>query len=84
MRPMEMKVFRKIGDDGITLYGIEEIIDSTDRTEMKKSYPDESHFQKPRYFARLIADSLLRGKLVEKRDGKLFKFAKKKTEKKED
>ncbi|MCD4828993.1 MAG: hypothetical protein K8R90_06145 [Candidatus Cloacimonetes bacterium] len=71
MRPIERKIFNKIGEKGITLDGVEEILDRIDRTEKKKSFPDESHFQSDRYFAKIIIDSLLRRKLI-RREGSRF------------
>lgn len=79
MRPLEKKVLDKITTQGVTFEVIEEIIDATPRPEMKKSYPDDSHFQAPRYFAKLILATLLRMKLVVQ-DGNLYK----KPEKKQD
>ncbi len=71
MRPIETKVYKAIGKEGITLDGIEEIIDSTGRQELKKSFPDDCHFQKARYFAKVVSDSLVRRNLI-KRDGNKF------------
>ncbi|GEM_PF-957360 len=64
MRPIERKILDKVGENGITLDGVEEILDRIDRTEKKKSFPDDSHFQSDRYFARLILDSLTRQGLL--------------------
>lgn len=83
MRPIEKTVLSKIGEDGITLDKIEEIVDSTSRSELKKSYPDDSHFQTPRYFAKIIAESLVRQRLVRFEDGRYRKPEKKKEESKE-
>lgn len=60
MRPIERKVLKKINEKDLTLEKIEEIIYNTPKTEMKKSYPDDSHFQSDKYFAKLIVKSLLR------------------------
>jgi len=60
MRPIERKILGKIGEGGITLEGVEELLDRIDRSEKKKSFPDESHFQSDRYFAGIILQSLLR------------------------
>jgi hypothetical protein len=81
MRPIENKVLKAIGKDGITLDGIEEIVDSTNRTELKKSFPDDCHFQSSRYFAKVIADNLVRRRLVTK-DGNKFKKPEKPSDKK--
>ena len=50
---------------------IEEIIDGTSRQELKKSFPDECHFQTSRFFAKTVTDSLLRTNLV-KKEGNRF------------
>ena len=71
MRPIERKIYGKIGEKGITLEGVEEILDRTDRTEKKKSFPDESLFQSDRYFAKIIVESLLRRGLV-RREGNRY------------
>lgn len=72
MRPIERKIIQKLGKSSFSLEAIEEIIDSTSRQEMKKSFPDECHFQSVKYFTKLVANSLLRYKLIE-RDGNKFK-----------
>jgi hypothetical protein len=72
MRPIERKVLDKIGDNGLSFDQVEEIIDSTSRSELCKSFPDDSLFQTPRYFAKVITESLLRQKFVI-REGSLFK-----------
>ncbi len=65
MRPIEKKVLDKVGDKGLSLDDIWEIVDSTPPTELKKSYPDDSHFQSGKYFAKQIMDSLVRsGKVI--------------------
>lgn len=76
MRAMERKVLHKIDKKGITFDNILELIDGTSTTEMKKSYPDENHFQSDKYFAKLIINSLLRYRLIEKKDNKFFKIEK--------
>jgi len=73
VRPIEYKILKKIGKDGISFDGIEEIVDSTSRQEMKKSYPDDCHFQSNRYFTKVITDSLLRSKLVRLEGNKYVK-----------
>ncbi len=84
MRPIEKKVLKKITDKGITFDDVLEIIDRTSTREMKKSFPDDCHFQSDKYFAKIITDSLLRYKLIRKDGDKFFKFEKKeKKEKKE-
>ena len=72
MRPIERKVMKSLKNDTFTVYDVEEIVDSTSRTELKKSYPDDSHFQSAKYFAKSIVNALLRYKLIE-RDGSKFK-----------
>lgn len=65
MRPIEKKVLDKIGDKGLSLDDIWEIVDNTAPAELKKSYPDDSHFQSGKYFAKQIMDSLVRsGKVI--------------------
>ena len=81
MRPIERKVLQKVTDKGITFDDVLEIIDRTSTQEMKKSFPDDCHFQSDKYFAKGIIDSLLRYKLIRKDGNKYFKFEKK--EKKE-
>ncbi len=81
MRPIERKVFQKITDKGINFDDVLEILDRTGRQEMKKSFPDDCHFQSDKYFAKLILDSLLRYKLIRKDGAKYFKIEKKKEEK---
>lgn len=78
MRPIERKVLSKIDDKGFTLEQIEEIVDGTTRTELKKSYPDDSHFQPPKYFAKQIWNSLLRYRLVKREGNRLQKIEPKK------
>lgn len=73
MRPIEYKVLKKIGKDGISLQGIEEIVDATNRREMKKSFPDDCHFQTTKYFAKVIANSLVRSRLVKVHGNKFVK-----------
>lgn len=72
MRPIERKVLRKIKENGISFDGIWEIVDRTNPTELKKSYPDDSHFQSSKYFAKDILNNLLKYRLI-KKDGNLFK-----------
>jgi len=83
MRPIEHKILKKIGKEGITLDGIEEIIDSTSRQEMKKSFPDDCHFQSNRYFAKIIVDSLVRAKRITVDGSKYIKIEPQKAESKE-
>ncbi len=82
MRPIEKKVLDKMGENAFSLENITEIVDSTPTPEMKKSFPDDCHFQSPRYFAKVIADSLVRQRLVILENGKYQKP--KKEEKKKD
>ena len=80
MRPIERKVYQKITDKGIIFDNVLEIIDSTSKQEMKKSFQDDCLFQTDKYFAKIILDSLLRYKLVRKDGNKYFKIEKKKDE----
>ncbi|MCK4312937.1 MAG: hypothetical protein KAW88_09410 [Candidatus Cloacimonetes bacterium] len=73
MRPIERKVFQKITDKGINFEDVLEILDRTSTQEMKKSFPDDCHFQSDKYFAKLILNSLLRYKLIRKDGAKFFK-----------
>ena len=50
-----------------------EILDRTSKQEMKKSFPDDCHFQTDKYFAKVIMDALLRSGLVKLENNKLFK-----------
>ena len=81
MRPIEKKVFDKIGEKGLSLDDIWEIVDSTAPSELKKSYPDDSHFQSGKYFAKQIMDNLVRsGKVI--REGQRIILPKKDKEEK--
>jgi hypothetical protein len=82
MRPIEIKVLKRIEKDGLTFDGVEEIIDGTNRQELKKSFPDECHFQTSRFFAKTVIDSLLRCRLIKKEGNKFLSI--KHTEKKEE
>ena len=83
MRAIERKVYQKITDKGIIFDDVLEIIDSTSKQEMKKSFPDDCHFQSDKYFAKIILDSLLRYKLIRKDGNKFFKVEKKEKSAKE-
>ncbi len=83
MRPIEYKILKKLENESLTLDGIEEIIDGTSRQELKKSFPDECHFQSNRFFARTVIDSLLRSNLVVK-EGNKFVHKKQLEKKKEE
>ena len=72
MRPIEKKVLDKIGENGLTLDDIWEIVDSTPPSELKKSYPDDCHFQSGKYFAKNIMDNLVRSKKVIKEGNKII------------
>lgn len=72
MRPIEKKVFDKIKDKGLSIDDIWEIVDSTSPSELKKSYPDDSHFQSGKYFAKSIMDNLLRSGKVVKEGNKII------------
>ena len=78
MRPIERKIFSKISDKGLSRDDILEILDRTSKQEMKKSFPDDCHFQTDKYFAKVIMDSLLRSGLVRFENNKLYKKEKKK------
>lgn len=78
MRPIERKIYQKITDKGITFDNVLEIIDSTSKQEMKKSFPDDCLFQTDKYFVKIIIDSLLRYKFIRKEGNKYFKIEKKK------
>ncbi len=79
MRPIERKIYQKITDKGISFDDVLEIIDSTSKQEMKKSFQDDCLFQTDKYFAKIILDSLLRYKLIRKDGNKYFKIEKKET-----
>ncbi len=81
MRPIERKILHKITDKGITFYDVLEIIDRTNTTEMKKSFPDDCLFQSDKYFAKIILDALIRYKLIRKDGNKYLKIEKKKEKK---
>ncbi len=66
MRTLEKKVFQKLKKEGISKDNVLEILDRISREEMKKSYPDECHFQKHSYFADLILKALVRYQLIKK------------------
>lgn len=78
MRPVEKKVYNSITDKGVTYDKVLEIVDSISRQEMKKSYPDDCHFQKPSYFAKTIIKNLLSRKLI-KKEGNLYLTTEKKS-----
>lgn len=72
MRPIEQKILKKLEKDGLSFDGVEEIIDGTSRQELKKSFPDDCHFQTSRYFARVVIDSLQRRNLIKKEGNKYY------------
>ncbi|MCK9330300.1 MAG: hypothetical protein M0Q94_10540 [Candidatus Cloacimonetes bacterium] len=72
MRPIEKKVLDKIKDKGLSLDDVWEIVDNTPTSELKKSYPDDCHFQSTKYFAKTIWDSLLRSGKVVKDNNKII------------
>ena len=78
MRPIERKVLSEIKEKGITMDDVLEIIDSTSKREMKKSFQDDCLFQSDKYFAKNIINSLLRSRLIKHEGNKYFKFEKKK------
>ena len=72
MRPIEYKILKKLEKNGLTFDGIEEIIDGTSRQELKKSFPDDCHFQSSRYFAKMVIDTLLRSRLIKREGNRYF------------
>jgi hypothetical protein len=78
MRPIERKIMQKLNDKPFSIDKIEEIVDGTSRQELKKSFPDDCHFQTTRYFAKTIVSSLLRYKLIERDGSKYIKVDKSK------
>jgi len=83
MRPIERKILSKINDKGLKIDDILEIIDRTTTQEMKKSFPDDCHFQSDKYFAKTIIRALESYRLIRKDGNKYYKIQKKKTENKE-
>ena len=73
MRPIESKVLKAFGKEAISFEQIEEIIDTTSRQELKKSFPDDCHFQTSKYFTKVVIESLLRRKLITKEGNKYLK-----------
>ena len=82
MRPIERKIYNKINDKGLQIDDVLEIIDRTTTQEMKKSFPDDCHFQSDKYFANTILKSLERYKLIRKDGNRYFRTDKKNDEKK--
>ena len=76
MRPIERKIFQQITESGVSFEQVQEWIELTSTPEMKKSFPDDCHFQSSRYFTKIILDSLLRQKLIWK-DGNRYYLPKK-------
>lgn len=81
MRPIVRKIYKKINDKGIDFYKILEIVDKTSTQEMKKSFPDDCHFQTDKYFAKTILKEMLQHRLIYQEGNKYFKMSKKKKEK---
>jgi len=77
MRPIEKKVLNKIKEKGITMDDVLEILDSTSKHEMNKSFQDDCLFQSDKYFAKNIINSLLRSKLIKQEGNKYLKNEKK-------
>ena len=77
MRPIERKVLSEIKEKGISMDDVLEIIDSTSKQEMKKSFQDDCLFQSDKYFAKIIINSLLRSRLIKQEGNKYFKNVKK-------
>jgi hypothetical protein len=75
MRPIENKILHKITEKGVSFDEILEWVDSIPTQEMKKSFPDDCHFQTAKYFAKVIVDSLLRQRLIT-RDGNRYSLQK--------
>ncbi|MDP8202311.1 MAG: hypothetical protein P9M11_09280 [Candidatus Tenebribacter burtonii] len=80
MRPIEKKVLNKIKEKGITMDDVLEILDSTSKHEMNKSFQDDCLFQSDKYFAKNIINSLLRSKLIKQEGNKYLKNEKKLSE----
>jgi hypothetical protein len=79
MRPIESKILQKITENGVSFDEILEWVDSTPTQEMKKSFPDDCHFQTSKYFAKVIVDSLVRqGRII--RNGNRYSLPKKNKE----
>lgn len=76
MRPIERDVYKKIDSNGCNFSFVEEIVDGMSKSQLKKSYPDDCLFQSPKYFAKSILDTLIRSKLIEKKESKYFKVKK--------
>jgi len=71
MRPLERTIFKKLPEENITLDTVLELLDKITRSEMKKSFPDDCHFQSDKYFAKQIMQALVRYRLL-KRDGSKY------------
>jgi len=84
MRPIEYKVLKKLEKESLTFEGIEEIIDGTSRQELKKSFPDDCHFQTSKYFTKVIIDSLIRSNYIRKDGNKYIHRKQEEKEKKTD
>lgn len=81
MRPIEAKILKIIKDKKkLTFDQIEEIIDSTSKQELKKSFPDDCLFQTNRYFANFLIKSLAQKKLIKKENNE-FHIIEKETKK---
>jgi hypothetical protein len=76
MRPIERKILQQISESGVSFEQVQEWVEMTSTPEMKKSFPDDCHFQTSRYFAKTILDSLLRQKFIFK-DGNRYYLPKK-------
>jgi len=76
MRPLEWKIFQKLPVKNISLDNVLELLDGISRTEKKKSFPDDCHFQSDKYFAKQILQALVRYRLL-KRDGSKYSKVKK-------
>jgi hypothetical protein len=83
MRPIENKILRKITENGVSFDEILEWVDATPTQEMKKSFPDDCHFQSAKYFTKVILDSLIRQKLIT-RDGDKYCLTKRNKDDKSD
>ena len=81
MRPIERKFYQKLKKDSFKRDDVLEFLDRIEPRELKKSFPDDCLFQTDKYFAKVIIDSLLRNKLIQKDGSRYTKIEKEKKEK---
>lgn len=81
MRPIERNVMKLIGEKGITMDDVLELLDRTSRQELKKSFPDDCLFQSDHYFAKIILQALQRYRLIRKEGNRYVKVEENKKEK---